>query len=504
MRLIIEHFFQIHFPFWKWVSVVLIILTGGSRAQALVSASEVGLLYTQDNEAEVFSNENLQLSFIPGYGWNFTEGSKFPAPQNGKLPLEVVNFFKLTRVPAVSVRSFVQRDRLRLVFDLPQGIDWQPQPEPLEAFEGPQNLSLPLFVVPADDDFSTGLLRGTSQTLLRINVPPNRFYRKRSMVLQNPLRLVVDYYSLELESNLEVAPGFTYKEYWGFASDPIRFFVLEAAVGSWRMEPVGTPGRKQALPVMAPGALGVLNGGYFDQSNGLPIGLWIRRGNPVNSIFGRGTLFWDDENLDLTIPKYQAFVENQEGKKLRVGVNLHPSRYTVYNFAGKVGLLGENALVVQDGFITATLPAPVNLQDGQWALTYPASEAALAPTGAPLKVVLNTDPVMSNALEAGPILIKNGENVFGKTGEVFNDKAPLIKVTQQSVVAWTKEGELWFVTSDAATPDLLAKILLERGAWGAIRMDAGGSAQLWVEGKLVNRSDVGFRQVVSGLAIYPK
>jgi exopolysaccharide biosynthesis protein len=54
--------------------------------------------------------------------------------------------------------------------------------------------------------------------------------------------------------------------------------------------------------------------------------------------------------------------------------------------------------------------------------------------------------------------------------------------------------------------EALAQVLQEQGFWGAIRMDGGGSAQLWVQGRLRNPGNnlLGVRPVVSGLALYPR
>ena len=57
------------------------------------------------------------------------------------------------------------------------------------------------------------------------------------------------------------------------------------------------------------------------------------------------------------------------------------------------------------------------------------------------------------------------------------------------------------MTSGKTTPSVLAEQLLALGAWGAIRMDAGGSAQLYLRGALVFPERA--RPVVSGLALWP-
>ncbi len=70
-------------------------------------------------------------------------------------------------------------------------------------------------------------------------------------------------------------------------------------------------------------------------------------------------------------------------------------------------------------------------------------------------------------------------------------------------MAWTKEGRLWLLVSEPTTPGALARALLSLGAWNALRMDGGGSAQLWVKGALKSPYQGTPRPVVSALALFP-
>lgn len=118
---------------------------------------------------------------------------------------------------------------------------------------------------------------------------------------------------------------------------------------------------------------------------------------------------------------------------------------------------------------------------------------------------MSLEPPVQYALEAGPLLIQSGQNIFDPKREPFTDPRPLNATTLQSAVAWTLEGGLWLVVSEPTTPVVLARALQSLGVWGAIRMDGGGSSQLYVRGAL--RSPLiesRPRPVVNGLALYPK
>ena len=112
------------------------------------------------------------------------------------------------------------------------------------------------------------------------------------------------------------------------------------------------------------------------------------------------------------------------------------------------------------------------------------------------------NPPFRYALEGGPLLLKEGRYAYDPAKENFKDPRPLQAVALQAAVAWTKEGKLWLLVSEPTTPGALARALLSLGAWNALRMDGGGSAQLWVRGALRSPYQGSPRPVVSALALY--
>jgi hypothetical protein len=343
---------------------------------------------------------------------------------------------------------------------------------------------------------------GQNGTQVTLHPPVGRLHRYRLTRLEAPARLVLDVYYLAQERSETIAPGFTYREVWGYFGDPVRVYWLEAAPNRWRMEPVGRSGNREPLSRFAPQALALLNGGYFDVRSATPIGLWVDNGVTVNLPFGRSTLFWDNDSLFTARPNVNATVRNSAGQTVRVGINANRARYTAYTIPGTVGQSGEQLYLIQNNRVINIRSAPWDLQPGFWALGFPPS-APIANVGEELRLNVSLEPSATYALEAGPLLIQAGKNVYSPDAEPFRDRSPLIAFTTQSAVAWTKEGALWFVVTDSGRPEILAQILLERGAWGAIRMDAGSSAQLWIKGQLRAPSDFA-RAVVNGLAVYPR
>jgi len=475
----------------------------------MLPADKLGLSVTQENGAITFRKAELSFTYVEGIGWTPPLEPGLPPPQGTLLPLEVIRAVGLVSAPEARVRFSADASRLRLVLDLPENDAVQPAPSGLAPYPGRLELSLPYFVPGLEGLRVAGVeveARYEPQsTLLTLQAPPGRFYRYRTFLLSNPSRYVLDVYYLEPEREEALEPGFRYRELWAWTPEPVRMYWLEASPGRWRMEPVGRPGERRLLPEMAPGALAILNGGYFDGPTGTPIGLWVRSGVPLSFPFGRSALFWQDDTVFAGRPRFTASVQLMDGRSLRVGLNLARARYTVHTLPGLVGRAGENVHLVRGEQIIATYPAPYQLPEGLWALTFPAEEP-VARTGETLRLVVSLEPPANHALEAGPLLLQAGVNVFDPNAEPFRDRAPVEAVAAQSAVAWSQEGALFFIVTEPMRPEALARVLQEQGLWGAIRMDGGGSAQLWVQGRLRNPGNglLGARPVVSGLALYPR
>lgn len=488
--------------------LLLFVLLGGGYAQ-LLPAGRFGLEVMEGDGAVTFKKEGLEFTYVAGLGWIPPLEAGLPPPQGALLPVEVIRAVGLVSAPEAGVRYSASTNRLRLVLDLPQGDALRPADTEPSPFPGHLQLSLPYFLPGLERLRVAGLevqIRYELQsTQLSLKAPPGRLYRYRTFYLPNPERYVLDVYYLEPEYQETLQPGFRYRELWAWTPEPVRMYWLEALPGHWRMEPVGRPGERKLLAELAPGALAILNGGYFDGRTGTPIGLWVRAGVPLSLPFGRSALFWQDDHLFAGRPQFTASVQLMDGRSLRVGLNLARARYTVHTLPGLVGRIGEGVHLVQGEQIIATYPAPYELPEGFWALTFPAEEP-VAQTGETLRLLVRLEPPANHALEAGPLLLQGGVNVFDPNTEPFRDRAPVEAVAAQSAVAWSQEGSLFFIVTEPMHPEVLSRVLQEQGFWGAIRMDGGGSAQLWVQGRLRNPNNglLGARPVVNGLALYPK
>ncbi|WP_457631728.1 phosphodiester glycosidase family protein [Oceanithermus sp.] len=478
-------------------------------AWAQVPAAWLGLSVYEEDGALVFAREGVRFSYVPGLGWTSPLDPALPPPLGDDYRLDERVLRAAGVVPAdlpsARLRYRLTDHSLRLVLDLPPG---EPPELPREEGESPGWFTFfaPYFVSNPPRLPGLSFVYGERGTEIRYLAPEGRSYRWRVFPLAAPARFVMDAYFVPPPEETPLAGGIVLRREYVWTPEPLELVRVIAAAGSWRLEPVGRPGVRQKLPQMAPEALALLNGGYYDPKTATPIGLWVRDGVPLSYPYGRSALMWDGGLPQAAIPRFKAWVRTPDGRAHPVGVNSWPARLTAYTIPGRVGRTGENVIIVAGDEVLHTYPAPVELKAGRWALAYPAGDpywsGRLRP-GDRLSLYGALEPPVRYALEAGPLLVQGGHLAYAPELERFAAGSPQIsKVTNQAAVAWTREGELWLVTSGPTTPGVLAERLLALGAWGAIRMDAGGSAQLYAGGRLVFPGRE--RPVVSGLALYPR
>lgn len=465
-----------------------LLLFTAALAQVL-PPERYGLTFQEQEGAWVYQGPGVRYVYLPGVGWVEPNRPDLPPPSVEGLEVGLLQALGYFQVPEAGVRLGGEPGARRLVLDLKA-----PYPGPVQKGQGP--ILLPYLAPGAlaleAEGFRVRFLpQGTE-------LVPSRPYRYRLFPLPDPPRLVLD---LGLEVQTPLAPGVVYRETALFTPEPLKVYLVEAQRG--RLLPVGRPGGRALGRDLAPGALALLNGGYFDGKTATPIGLWVQDGVTLSYPYGRAALLWNRWDFFIGWPRYEALVRGPMGA-VRVGLNLLPARYTAYTVspAGRPG--EEVALVVRDR-VERIAPAPLELPPGAWALAYPKGSPPFPlALGTPLSLYGRLDPPVDFGLEAGPLLVQEGRYALDPAREAFRDPRPLRALAPQAAVALFRDGRVWLLVSEATTPDRLARGLLEEGVWAALRMDAGGSAQLWVQGALKGPAQPGGpRPVVNGLALYP-
>ena len=134
--------------------------------------------------------------------------------------------------------------------------------------------------------------------------------------------------------------------------------------------------------------------------------------------------------------------------------------------------------------------------------------------GDPIKIVQTLGPVwdkVTEAVGAGPCLVKNGEHYVTTVGEEFGSdvaggRAP------RTALGITKDGKALLVVVDGRSRASvgytlleLAQFMLEQGAIEAMNLDGGGSSQMIIGNQIVNApSDGRERRQGAGIAVIRK
>ncbi|MDT8903773.1 phosphodiester glycosidase family protein [Anaeroselena agilis] len=421
--------------------------------------------------------------------------------------------FDMTAVPDFNVT--LEKDPLRLLIDMPAA-----------AAKGA------LLKTALNDPFVAAVEIqdiGPGQVRLAINL--NMMVGYKVFKLAKPARLVVDLFkNYDQKKEEQIRPGIKYT-FWQRSqpSGPIQAHILliDPRAGL-ALQPVlsnGAVAGLETLASMSAGAkaIAAVNGSYF-ALNGEIIGLLKINGEIVSSpniartavgIFPDGRIAFDQVN-------WQGYVEFPGGRAELNGVNRSRGDDELILYTGYFGpSTGTNAygaeyVLNQDGVVTAIGQGNTSIEDGCTVLSahgVAAKELAGLKVGDKVTVSQSLGrewDAAVHALGAGPMLIKDGSiYLTTKTEEFGSDvaggRAP------RTAIGLTKDGQLLLVVVDgrhAASSGLtlleLALFMQELGAVDAMNLDGGGSSQMVIYDKVVNRpSDGRERKVADGLAIVP-
>jgi exopolysaccharide biosynthesis protein len=366
---------------------------------------------------------------------------------------------------------------------------------------------------------------------LRAVVDLKTAYVYKVFTLKNPNRLIVDIIK-DYERKLveEPAPGIKYTSWLrNQASGPLWAHILEVdPQAGFALKPILSNGAIQGLEPLLPmaersGAIAAVNGSYFGLDGSI-IGLLKIDGEIASTpemsrtalgIMPDGKLLIDQVHYEgkIELPDSREIpinaVNRERGENELVlynglyapatGCNNFGIEYVVVN--GKVTAVNtSNSSIPSDGFVLSAHGAAAKLIAG-------------LKVGDSVKVNQTLGPVWDNtqhALGAGPMLVKNN-SVFLTTkieefgSDVAGGRAP------RTALGLKADGTILLVVVDGRqelstgmTLLELALFMQELGAQDAMNLDGGGSSEMVLNGKVINKpSDRRERRVGDALAIVP-
>ncbi len=511
---------------WQALVVALVLATGACVAwsQAELSASIPmvripGAIATVTEGAIVLSVAGRELVYVDGFGWladleapppDVIDGVVYGAPELlAALALDL---------PVVEAVRFAGDAQVRMVIDVPAldaralaGIERNGSVAAGETLR----FTLPALLVPSGlNDAYAGLevrLHGGSEAT-EVEVSGGAFSYE-VFALATPTRIVLD---LALErprlgpDTVEaLTDGITYRRVRANgASGPTWVHVLDIApgVGEWRV--VGALGEVRTTDRWASGAFAAINGGYFDTGTRQVIGMLVVDGNMLSlPSRGRAVIAFGDGPplIDRVRATYSVWLDD-----VPVAVRGAPfvEQISVVKGPGWAGSGRFGVLVIdrETNEVRDNRIGPVRIGADQVALVYPAElrPLAMAESGVHVRYAVHIEPAAFGAaryaVEAGPLLLKDGRNVLQPELEQFAVGQRILDgVTQQAAIGVRADGSVVLVAAEAMVAADLVPLLLELGARDALRLDSGGSTTLYADGRVFNRRSE--REVVNAIVL---
>lgn len=428
-------------------------------------------------------------------------------------PEKVRLVFDMTAVPDYNV--ILEQEPLRLLIELPAGLDKGVLPQ-----------------VALNDPFVASVqVQETEPGKVRAAVNLNMAVSHKVFKLAGPNRLVVDLFKVyEQRIEQEVAPGIKHISWLRSQSHgPVKANILLVdPKAGYALRPVLSNGAVQGLETLAAMSAGAravagVNGSYFAPSGEI-IGLLKIDGEVISTpaiprtavgILADGRLVFDQV-------AWQGYVELPGGRVGLSGVNRVRGEDEFILYTGYYGAStgtnphGTEYVIGPDGRVAAVTRGNTPIGPGSVVLSAHgafARELAALKAGDQVKIRQTLGPVWDeavSALGAGPMLVKDGSvYLTTKTEEFGSDvaggRAP------RTALGVTGDGKLLFVVVDgrqAVSAGLtlleLALFMQELGAVAAMNLDGGGSSEMVVNARVVNRpSDGRERKVGSALVVVP-
>jgi hypothetical protein len=457
-----------------------------------------------------------------------SEAATAPLPSDTSTPPQVPPVVEDRTGPArVAAIRFGGTGSIRVVFDLAGAVDRAALGRSVRQGrleEGQRlELSLPPLELPLGDIEPYRNIEVTAQTTAtetRLSIlGPTMSYQ--TYILESPLRYVIDIVPLTFANiapvTREVRPGVVYKHFAAASSaGSSGVHVVEIAPNTGEFRVVGNSGRAAPMTTLASGALAGINAGYFDTQTFAAIGLLkvdyglmsFPSRNRASIAFGPaqfngGRPVLDRVSAQLNVRINGQLYYSQSSSDTNNQLAVHTQSGAL------VGDGTKGVITVSGGRVLENKVGPRQVPVNGFALVYEPAIRELALVDECNQAAIEVqfaESAFSNsryAVEAGPLLVKNGQPAYNPDLEQFKRGDRILDAyTQQAAIGVKPDGTVLLVTADNMVAADLIPLFISLGADRAMRLDSGSSTSLYLEGKIVNRK-TSERRVVTAIIFVP-
>lgn len=355
-------------------------------------------------------------------------------------------------------------------------------------------------------------------------------------MLPNPNRLVIDIRANATTGrDILWAPGLRWREQLislGKHSFPVYWLAVNPRQPGLKLQPIWSD--PNALVGSAPvstlaqkwQAAAVINGGYFNRNNRMPLGALRQSNRWVSSpILNRGAIAWNDSGeFQLGRLQLQETLTGSRGERLPVlalnsgFVQKGIARYTkdwgpTYTplTNSETIVTVENNQVIRQQQSRAAGQAATSIPPNGYLLVLRDVPAMSLPVGTILQSQMTASPASfnqySNILAAGPLLLQNSQIALNAKAEQF--RPPFDRqFASRSTIGRTASGEILIaavhnrVGGPGPTLGEMAQIMRQMGAVDALNLDGGSSTALYLGGQLLDRHPSTAARVNNGIGVF--
>ena len=321
-------------------------------------------------------------------------------------------------------------------------------------------------------------------------------FEYRIFVLSKPTRLVIDFKEVFIAIDRQIKPGIIRKRFkteTAKASTVVDLLEINPSVGHFELaQAIGTGGKLKSLAGEA--FLGI-NAGYFDTSNYQHIGL-LKVGGELLSLPSRNRASFAFNEKQIIIDRVQTNVNIKVASKdYHATLAEQDSDIILFTTAGSlVGNENKAIILVQNSTVISNSFGPQAVPENGFAIVYKPIIPSLleVKTGDSASYDLQIFPkefnYFDNAVEAGPLLLKDFEDAYEPELEHFQtDSKILDSYTQQAAIGIKENGNIILLVADKMIAKELIPLLQSLDVKDAMRLDSGSSATLFANSKVLNR-----------------
>ena len=340
---------------------------------------------------------------------------------------------------------------------------------------------------------------------------PNTSFTLEKQKLESPELLNFSLLSRLTERKSELRAGVTYRRFvypTGGSLSMVHLLEISPYAGEFRV--VGEPKVPQTISELAIGGFAAINANYFDPKTFTNIG-FLRLDYQMLSepSRNRASIAFDRNRAVIDRVYYQARVMLKDSYYFP-NAPYQGGEITIYTRAGEsFGTPERGTIVVAGNTVLENTIGPRTIPQGGFVISYEITPNLLGLTSIKpgdyarldTDIFPRTFMELRYAVEAGPLLVYEGQSAYDPSKEHFQNAYIVNGRTLQAAVGIKADGTVLLLTASSMNAEELVPLFLSLKAQTAMRLDSGSSTSLFAGGQLLNRKNE--RRIVNAIVFFP-